>query len=503
MQLASGTLLQGGKYRIIRTLGQGGFGITYEAEQVLLHRTVAIKEFFMGDCCERGVDERTVIRVGTESQRELVNKFLNKFIKEAQTIAGFEHPHIIKILDIFEENDTAYYVMEFHSNGSLADLLHKSGPLTEDLAIKYIRQVASALCYIHEHNTVHLDVKPSNILLNKNGDTILIDFGTSKHYDSAGEQTSTTPIGYSKGYAPLEQYRDGDVKQFTPATDIYALGATLYALLTGNNPPEASIVYEEGLKRIEGVSDFIWSSIFVSMSPKRIERPQDIDIFLSLINNSVESTVILDLETEDKKENVLQVYEEYVVKGGDTIKNNPLKDLFLHCTFDKTTNKKKCWYEVNGERRTDFFENGSRSPHGFLLHVDNYFYALPVNYYLKRDFIKWAVDFGDNGFGIWTEYQFSTHFTNVHEWNNVKPYEWSGAEYPRLGNSYLIEFDKSNFARVVIIYDDRAILMTMMITEYSKARQLLTGYRGEIRAKEVSRINRDTHWGRWEAGKFV
>lgn len=90
MQLSTGTLLQGGKYLVTRVLGQGGFGITYEADQVNLGRKVAIKEFFMGDCCERGVDERAVIRVGTESQKELVNKFLNKFIKEAQTIAVFE-----------------------------------------------------------------------------------------------------------------------------------------------------------------------------------------------------------------------------------------------------------------------------------------------------------------------------------------------------------------------------------------------------------------------------
>lgn len=282
MQLKPDTLLQGGQYRIIRVLGQGGFGITYEAEQVLLRRKVAVKEFYMKDCCERD-EASSHMNVGTGSQRALVEKFRGKFFREAQMIAGMDHRNIIRVLDVFEENGTAYYVMDYLPGGSLAAKVRKDGPLSETEAEKYIRQVADALAYVHSQNTVHLDVKPSNILLNAKGEAVLIDFGISKHYDHAGEQTSSTPVGISKGYSPLEQSRDGDVSQFGPSTDIYALGATLYCLLTGLVPPEAAVILEEGLQRPRGISKRMWNAILVSMRPIRTKRPKTIAEFLSLL----------------------------------------------------------------------------------------------------------------------------------------------------------------------------------------------------------------------------
>ena len=304
--LREGSLLKHGEYRIVRVLGQGGFGITYEAVQVALGRKVAVKEFFMKDCCER--DEQTSrITIGTGSQRELVEKFRSKFIREAQMIAAMDHRNIVRIYDVFEENDTAYYVMENLPGGSLSDKVKKEGPFSEAEAEKYIRQVASALSYIHAHKTVHLDVKPSNILLNKNGEAVLIDFGISKHYDTAGEQTSSTPVGISKGYAPLEQGRDGDVSQFTPATDIYALGATLYFLVTGQAPPEATLVYEDGLDRPAGVSDRMWQAIVSAMQPRRKDRPQSIAEFLTLLDTPAtaatapDDTVILSDSEESNR----------------------------------------------------------------------------------------------------------------------------------------------------------------------------------------------------------
>lgn len=296
MQLKAGTLLQGGKYEIIRTIGQGGFGITYEAIQTSLDRKVAIKEFFMKDCCERGGDASRVT-VPTGSNRELVEKFRGKFIREAKMIAGFSHAHIVRILDVFEENDTAYYVMEELTGGSLKAKVDKAGPLSEPVAEKYIRELASALEYVHKHDTLHLDVKPANVLLNSEGEAVLIDFGISKHYDKSGEQTSSTPVGISKGYAPLEQGRDGDVKQFGPSTDIYALGATLYHLLSGKVPPEASIVAEDGLVRPEGVSDRMWRAVSAAMAPFRKNRPQSIAGFLSLLDGKAPQPVKEDYDT--------------------------------------------------------------------------------------------------------------------------------------------------------------------------------------------------------------
>lgn len=274
--------LQGGKYIITKVLGQGGFGITYEAEQVSLGRKVAIKEFFMKEYCER--DSNTShVTVPSAGSRELVDRFRQKFLKEAQMIASLNHPNIVKIYDVFEENDTAYYVMEHLSGGALSDKV-RDHALPEDECVDYIHQISSALDYLHRRKTLHFDVKPSNILFDEDGRAVLIDFGISKHYDIAGHQTSSTPVGLSKGFAPLEQYRQDDVNTFTPATDVYALGATLYNLITGMTPPDASIVYDEGLERPSGISDRMWIVIEKSMQPRRKDRPQSISEFLALLD---------------------------------------------------------------------------------------------------------------------------------------------------------------------------------------------------------------------------
>lgn len=160
-QLQNGTPLQRGKYQIEKVLGQGGFGITYLAIQSGLERKVAIKEFFMKELCDR--DESTShVTLGTAGSRETVNRFREKFLKEARNIAKLNHPNIIKIIDVFEENGTAYYVMEFAEKGSLAEMVRDMGSLSEPVATHYILQVAGALKYIHEQKMNHLDVKPSN-----------------------------------------------------------------------------------------------------------------------------------------------------------------------------------------------------------------------------------------------------------------------------------------------------------------------------------------------------
>ena len=292
MQLKQNALLQGGKYRIERVLGQGGFGITYQAVQVALNRKVAIKEFFMKEYCNRD-SETSQVSVGSEGSKELVGKFRKKFIKEAQNIAALNHPHIIRIYDVFEENGTAYYVMEFWDNGSLADLVKRQGALDEAEALRYIRQVADALGYIHERKMNHLDVKPGNILLDENRNAVLIDFGLSKRYDEEGNQTSTTPVGISHGYAPLEQYKKGGVGTFSPATDIYSLGATLYKLLTGQTPPEANDVMDDGLPALpSSVSSATASAIEKAMQSSRKNRPQSVAAFISLLSGEGDDTVV-------------------------------------------------------------------------------------------------------------------------------------------------------------------------------------------------------------------
>ena len=278
--LQPNTTLQGGKYRIERVLGQGGFGITYLAEQVSLARKVAIKEFFMKDLCGRGDDTRTVETPSTGCSKQ-VEQYRKKFIKEAHNLARLSHSNIINVIEVFEENSTVYYVMPYLSGGSLQDYVRVHGALSEDEAMMYIRQIAGALKYMHEEEHMcHYDVKPANILLDDKGNAVLIDFGISKNYDSAGNETTTTPIGLSDGYAPIEQYQQ-DVAEFSPASDVYALGATLYFLLYGKRPVNApSRAAGTALLMKKDLSPNTKALISASMKMSKRDRANSVDVFL-------------------------------------------------------------------------------------------------------------------------------------------------------------------------------------------------------------------------------
>lgn len=301
MHLPNNTLLQGGKYKIVSFISAGGFGCTYEAEHVLLHKRVAIKEFFVKDFCNR--DETTSqISVGITSKTALVDKLKKKFIEEAQSLCSLDHPNIVHVFDVFEENGTAYYVMDYIDGPSLNDLVKKNGPMSESKAIGYIKQVADALKYVHSRNRLHLDIKPGNIMVDDKDRAVLIDFGASKQYDEeAGENTSTL-LGKTPGYAPLEQMGN-DVVKFLPSTDIYALGATLYKLLTGVTPPSASLLASgETLGEMpSAISVGTRNAIIQSMQTNKMKRPQCIDEFIKIFSSvdTKGSTFIEDSESEN------------------------------------------------------------------------------------------------------------------------------------------------------------------------------------------------------------
>ena len=309
--LQPGSTLQNGKYEIQRKLGQGGFGITYLALQRNLRRTVVIKEFFMdGHCTREGQTHQVMVATGGD--RSLVDMFYDKFFKEACHIAQLEHPNIVSIIDVFEENSTAYYVMRYAPNGSLEAKVNREGFLSEAEATRYILKVADALRFVHEHKMTHLDVKPDNILLSEKDEPWLVDFGLSKQYDYAGKATSFTPLGYSNGYAPIEQYMPGGAGTFSPESDIYSLGATFYKLLTGVTPPNASSVANEGLPiqalKDKGVSQQTIYVIFQAMEHLRKDRLHDMGSFIRLLSeeqaqtkpqSEEETEVSTKMDTED------------------------------------------------------------------------------------------------------------------------------------------------------------------------------------------------------------
>lgn len=302
--LPVGSTLMQGKYRIVAVLGHGGFGITYKGEHTMLGTTVAIKEFFMKGACER--DENSTHVTTSQSNGELASRFRTKFLKEAKTLAVLKHPNIIRVFDVFEDNGTAYYVMDYIEGNNLSDIVEGKGRLSEPLALKYIRQVANALNYLHQKKLLHLDVKPANILLDKNtGNAILIDFGVSKQYDQDGQQTSTTPPAISKGYSPVEQYAQGsNVKTFSPATDIYSLAATLYKLVTGNTPPESNLLLNEDEQLPpypSNVSEVTRNAIAECLQTRK-KRPQSISEFLQLLD----SEPISNIDTPEEEDTILK-----------------------------------------------------------------------------------------------------------------------------------------------------------------------------------------------------
>ena len=289
--LAPGTLLHYGTYRIERFLAKGGFGCTYLATHVMLDEPVAVKELFISDYCNR--DASGTISVAVTSRVAFVEKLHSKFIDEAKAQRRMNHPGIVKVSDVFEENGTAYYVMDYIDGESLSNRLKRLGRgLSEEEALDYIRQAADALRYVHSTGRLHLDIKPSNIMVNREGRAILIDFGVSKQYDANDGRNDSILLGATPGYASPEQ-QAGDMRYFTPASDIYSLGATLYTLLTNQVPP--SVINRSAGVAVQPlpaeVSAPVRAAVEQAMTLDVNQRPASIDDFLDIFDISVAEAV--------------------------------------------------------------------------------------------------------------------------------------------------------------------------------------------------------------------
>ncbi len=279
MNLQPGTILKG-TYRIVRFIASGGFGCTYEAEHIELKARVAVKEFFVKDFCNRDATTGH-ISVGTTSKAGLVDKLRRKFKEEARAIWGLRHPGIVRVTDVFDENGTSYYVMDFIEGIPLNDM----GTLPEKTALNYMSQVCAALAYVHAHNRLHLDIKPANIMVDGQGRAVLIDFGASKQYDEVDGQNTSTVSALTPGFAPIEQM-DNDISTFTPATDIYSLGATLYNLLSDQVPPRASALASMKLPELPAsVTPATRSAVESAMRLNKYDRPQSVAEFQKMLDS--------------------------------------------------------------------------------------------------------------------------------------------------------------------------------------------------------------------------
>ena len=289
-QLQPGTVIHGthNDYRIERVLGQGSFGITYVANVRLKGRlgaiestaTVAIKEFFLRD-----VSSRNGLRVFSVSDSTLCSDYRRDFLREAQNLSRLDNDHIVKVLETIEENDTVYYVMEYLSGGNLDQHILSHGKLSCREALDIAIQIGEALKCMHAQHMLHLDLKPLNVMRGEDGHIVLIDFGLSKCFGADGQPESSTRIGQgTTGYAPIEQHSFKKADGFMPTLDIYALGATLFKMLTGCVPPEASVVLNEGLPVDElssaGVPPAVIALVERAMQPLRRMRHQTVGEFV-------------------------------------------------------------------------------------------------------------------------------------------------------------------------------------------------------------------------------
>lgn len=283
-----GTRLQNGRYTIEQPLSSGGFGNTYLAYDKNLEEHVAIKEFFMKGDTHRGPDSLSVM-VSNDTKQSLFDDQRKKFRKEAQRIRELNNPHIVRVHDLFDENNTSYYVMDFIDGQSLLQLLKKrQGPMTEAEVRAMLPQILNALQEIHKHGIYHLDLKPANIMTDKHDVVKLIDFGASKQLGVDGQGLTSTAMCYTPGYAPSEQI-ERNYSKVGPWTDFYALGATLYHVLTCHIPPSISdlqdqltaIRKDEDVKPLflypDGLSFPMRNLIEWMMHPTRTERPQNMD----------------------------------------------------------------------------------------------------------------------------------------------------------------------------------------------------------------------------------
>ncbi|WP_148479498.1 serine/threonine-protein kinase [Parabacteroides johnsonii] len=337
MNLPNGHVLQNGKYRITHVIGQGGFGITYKGVwytevkgslgTVQTEVPICVKEYFFKDYCYREA-ESFAVKVHSETGKVLFDKFKEKLIKEAKILSEVHHPHIVNVLEVFEENGTAYIAMEYIPGCSLKYMMDREGILPEPKVLRYVRQIGEALQFVHEKNILHLDIKPSNILIDSSGKARLIDFGVSKRYDIEQQETSTTMLTLSKGFASIEQYDNEGTQSFSPCPDIYSLGATMYNLLTGKIPTESILRATRPLQNPselnKDISPKTEAAIIKAMQIIPADRFQTVDEMMAALDFLAEEEIPANelqntdgLEAEDDETTVIHPNEQSLQNEDD------------------------------------------------------------------------------------------------------------------------------------------------------------------------------------------
>lgn len=288
--LAAQTALAGGNYVVERLLGQGGFGITYLAYDRALDREVVIKECFPESLCVRhGLN----VAVRSAAHQAHFDKCVEMFMREARSIARLSHPNIVHVHSIFEDNATAYMVLDLIEGADLFDYIaDPDSSLTPQEIHELAFKVLDALKVVHSENLLHRDISPDNILYSRRIGPTLIDFGSAREFASTRKKVNTTLLAVKDGYSPFEFYVSGAAH--SPASDLYALGGTLYHLITGEAPPSSQgrhVAIQSGdgdpcvplAGRFTAYHRAFLAAIDKAMSLAVAERIQSVDEWVGLI----------------------------------------------------------------------------------------------------------------------------------------------------------------------------------------------------------------------------
>ena len=329
--MLTGKTLQGGKYTINQEIGRGGFGITYKATHHFLHQEVVIKT--LNHKLQKHPD---------------FAKFESQFQDEARRLASCVHPNIVRVSDFFVEADFPYMVMEYIPGETLGEAFVMPGiPLPEDRAIHYIRQIGAALGAVHQKGLLHRDVKPDNIILRQNtNEVILIDFGIAREFNAGVRQAHTGMV--SEGYSPMEQYLTNAKR--SPATDVYGLASTLYALLTGQVPMPVLLRDKEKMPSPRELqphlSAAVNQSVMRGMAVEARFRPQTVDEWLDLLPDMTRRTVVQPVATHAVPTIDLstQEYEPTLPPPAVAVKNPDIPSARVN-PDEATTHAQKPWFK--------------------------------------------------------------------------------------------------------------------------------------------------------------
>ena len=285
--LLIGSSLQEGNFCIETVIAVSAFGITYLARDTVLNRPVVIKEFFP-EGCRREAGKVVPHRLHDSQEQQFV-KVRERFLGEARALARFHHPGIVGVYTFFEANNTAYMVMEYLQGKTLQEMLDERGASPPDEVIGIARQLGAALNVVHDAGMLHRDIKPSNIIRCDDGRVVLVDFGLSETFD-AGDSRQTRPLDSAlrfgtPGYAPLEQYTHS--AQLGPTADIYALGATLYHLCSGQLPiPATDRACGVALPKPQCAQPVLVEYILWAMQTQPQKRPPSVAKFLQRVEQA-------------------------------------------------------------------------------------------------------------------------------------------------------------------------------------------------------------------------